>query len=764
MMVDDSPFMVQHSLICSLMSSPPVENAPVDKRQRARQLASHARSQGLAKFKGGALALVQEISGRGLLQLPLRRNDVERILTSDHWVDVEAAATPARRRRALIIAAEKLLRMIGDATAVPAPDGVDSLVPRRGIPIQPHLLLLAIQFAVAAHSQEEPADIIHERAGQITEWLRALLDFGSVIVSSPAIDCAAFVEAFVAPWRDFTKLAKAVFGLGPQSPVTAEPQDSPNPKTDSALQNAAAVVLHVAQGSRNLVAEAPGAETWWTLWTARVEKLKPSAPVPPRRDPIEAAVSTDSDYLSTASESGHAAAASSSDARNADIARAEYKIAQARTLLLKPRTRDIDRLREASAARLHQLVNEAFWGQFVSLLQQQPPDLSIIPGVVSTILDALVNAVPRRLRSRLQRDVHDAADWSVVSRRIASADADVICDLIRLISNKVLEFGAPARAADLIQRRDDILRTISHQQQGAMTVDLATSVATGLRFLADIVRQLQEDVTAFEMTAISQELAQSAVPLQRDYATRWMPPMPTWMASRRWLREINAVAGEGLALSLAHGVMLLVQSSGKAADARWANYPIELLRFSQATIFNVANVVQLSVMRLTLQVTITLILRQRLADAAKVQAACSAVDRLALSLLTNPEAFATTNAMSFKHSIRDEINGVLVPALTVPSPSSAGYLNDAEERSIFSAIDYLLDVESAQYRVFEQKVLQFMTFVADAQLGGGPMATAPCPPALSLVEVPSRNAALDIADLCRFEAEVMTPFLPSLLA
>ncbi|RNF00612.1 uncharacterized protein Tco025E_08760 [Trypanosoma conorhini] len=408
-----------------------------------------------------------------------------------------------------------------------------------------------------------------------------------------------------------------------------------------------------------------------------------------------------------------------------------------------------------------QLISSMNEAQLALLAEQcncHPPDLQNVPRFLKLIIDGLLNALPRRLRSQAEQEVRDVLDWRIVRRSVMGSPGN-IATLMRYVMRKVAEYGAPARAEETLKLAEDMSKDLE-----ACTPDLGTAVANAFRLMFSSIRQLHDDIAQYSLLVISQQLRENAVPYIREFISECLPKVDQWESSlvfvRRyfndervttWANSPVAVSATALTLaerqlrgSLLYGFLDLLRSSGLQVNDRWHDYPTECFYFEKKIVFFAANTVQENSLLLLLSGSVATVLRGKGVD--------SRVVNDILKQLHDKFRLLFADELTLPH-LKTSVTGLVDEALAQRKTLPA--LSENEITQLHGTVEKMTNTTGSLYVVFEKRILSFI----EAVLARGQSD----PPPLGLVTDSLRRLAALLQRVLVFNWEVYQPFYKEML-
>ncbi|RNF06653.1 hypothetical protein TraAM80_03849 [Trypanosoma rangeli] len=403
-------------------------------------------------------------------------------------------------------------------------------------------------------------------------------------------------------------------------------------------------------------------------------------------------------------------------------------------------------------------MNEAQLAMLAEQCNCHPPDLRSVPRFLKLVIDGLLNALPRRLRSQAEQEVRDVLDWRIVRRSVMGSPGNIAA-LMRYVMRKVTEYGAPAKAEETLKLAEDMSKDLE-----ACTPDLGTAVANAFRLMLSSIRQLHEDIAQYSLLVISQQLRDNAVPYIREFIAECLPKVDQWESSlafvrryfedervKAWTNSPIAVSATALTLEerqlrgcLRYGFLDLLRSSGIQGNDRWHDYPTESFYFEKKVIFYATNAVQENSLLLLLSGSIATVLRGKGVDSRIVNDILKQLhDKFRLLLLDE------LTLPHLKTSVTSLVDEALAQRKTLVA------LTENEITQLHGTVETMTNTTGSLYVVFEKRILSFI----EAILVQGQTD----PPPLGLVTDSLRRLAALLQHVLVFNWEVYQPFYKEML-
>jgi hypothetical protein len=394
-------------------------------------------------------------------------------------------------------------------------------------------------------------------------------------------------------------------------------------------------------------------------------------------------------------------------------------------------------------------VEETLWTAFREELGATPPNASRIPHLLRVVGDGLVEALPKKLRQRVGQEILDTFDWSTKKQGASSVlDTRSMVDVLQYVVDRIVEYGAPVRAAQVQREADSLKERIKSATLAGNKDTIADVVVEAMKFMFASVRRLHEDIAAFGMTIIAPELAKSAVASAKEFVRDWLPPLSdtSWASSKTWalsardaaIRAGSIVASGQFSHSdtesiVAHGLIALCASAKKAVTSRWADYPTNVLYFERPAVFASANTLQFCTLRLMITSTAALLLAQPnrktpgkpKLPAPQVQELIASLDaHLRMWLGMAPSETGETDVLSLTR-LKDEVTGDINHALLEHNHDAIQgrqvavgdvVLGDADVRVLQNVLDKVARTDSNEYIAFEQRITAAVSQAVQTQL------------------------------------------------
>ncbi|KAF5226845.1 hypothetical protein ECC02_000346 [Trypanosoma cruzi] len=403
-------------------------------------------------------------------------------------------------------------------------------------------------------------------------------------------------------------------------------------------------------------------------------------------------------------------------------------------------------------------MNEAQLAILAEQCNQNPPDLQNVHRFLKLIIEGLLNALPRRVRSRAEQEIRDVLDWRIVRRSVMGSPGNIAA-LMRYVMGKVAEYGAPAKAEETLKLAEDMRKDLE-----TCTPDLGTAVANAFRLMFTSIRQLHEDIAQYSLLFISQQLRGNAVTYIREFITECLPKVDQWESSltfiRRYLNDerVKAWANSSVAISatavteaerklrgaLLYGFLDIMRSGGLQVNDRWHDYPTECFYFEKKVVFFAANTVQENSLLLLLSGSIATVLRDKGVDSRVVSGILKQLhDKFRL-------LFSEQLTLS---SLKCSVTSLVNEALTQRQTLSA--LTESEVTQLDGIVEKMTNTTGSLYVVFEKRVLSFIEGI----LAHGQSDPAP----LGLVTDSLRRLTALLQHVLAFNWELYQPFYREML-
>ncbi|CCW61510.1 unnamed protein product [Phytomonas sp. EM1] len=405
----------------------------------------------------------------------------------------------------------------------------------------------------------------------------------------------------------------------------------------------------------------------------------------------------------------------------------EFKARKAFEAVLnyKPPKTTEERLREAVSLN----IDETQLAELERQLNQPTPVVNMIPQLLHLVQENLLQAVPARLRYRLEQQFRDALDWSWIIKR-TTRNQHAMSRIVQFIINHVAAYGAPAREEELKAECQKVCQNLDHQHP-----DLGTAVSEAFRFLFRSVHTLCRDVEECRLGIIAGELRNNAVTYIRAFIEEWLPAPRHWYSSITFLQKFinsqpvkdwavsqaacssTSLTGEERRLrgALRFGVVDLLRSGGCNSAERWEFLPGEIFYFEKSVIFSCANTVQECTLLLLLEGTASVMLSSRGFNHQQVSDALKALHEFFLELLTQDLKLNT-----LKQSVIDFLETRLSAGpfgeSSTQKPITSNTLSDAEKNVLNTTIDKMTDTKSSLYITFERKVIHYTELILSSTL------------------------------------------------
>ena len=726
---------------------------------------------------------------------PMNPEFVEQILVSDPRVcehcDFEVCAasktcavTGKPHRRSLIVAAEKLLKLIGDTRvnltkssgptatisndSVPAVAATNPSKAKRGISVNPQLFVLAYFNSVLDPHVDDIDPLLQQSAQHllhVTELLRAT-------VSSPRCDddvsyVTELLGTFAKAWLRYAKVADGAISLTPAERDTARSELitatrdtyistwnklqtmdrlSPDGITDEAAQllfflEALEVRLRSVGGDEeverlraHLERESTATSASGPPSTPEHRPAKPNAltgTVPvlqltqggtsgsetDRGDSEKPTRSTfgpslpplwhvDAEGISQPPTAAAAHQQTLKDTRE----RLEFRAAKA----YEAKTQFNITAQPAELASAIEALDDETLELLRSEINAAPPKLERVPAILNNIVSMLVEALPKKLRSRVGQELRDVLDWNMVRRSVRMNETN-ISEFFRYVVGKVIELGAPARVEELQAGAHLLTGRLARSEE-----DVGLTVADMFRFMTKAIKQLRSDVANFTLAVMNEELARNCITYQQEFFKECFSAPQRWNSTLNFLQQqINSTAGKDLLSSippmptavtdgerrlyaaLVAGTVDLLRSSTRTFESRWANLPLEGFYFERPILSECANTVQLSTLRLMLTGTVSMLIAPKKFNGAAVSEFLVELDKRFLEHInaTGPGAESPTLT-----SLVDLVSGEVAHFC---SNQVAGTMMSTTDNAVLrNVVGKMISTDSQQYMAFEERVLR----------------------------------------------------------
>ncbi|ORC90712.1 uncharacterized protein TM35_000071360 [Trypanosoma theileri] len=403
-------------------------------------------------------------------------------------------------------------------------------------------------------------------------------------------------------------------------------------------------------------------------------------------------------------------------------------------------------------------LNEAQFALLAEQCNRQPPDLQSIPRFLNLVIEGLLNALPRRLRSQTEQELRDVLDWRVVRRSVMGSPGNIAA-LMRYVMGKVVEYGSSARAEETRKLAEELGKNLE-----TCTPDLGTAVSNTFRVMLSSIRQLHEDVAQYSLMFITQQLRENAVSYIREFISECHANVDQWESSlsfirryfndirvKQWANSPAAVSVTALTEqekclrgSLLYGLLDLLRSGGIQSADRWHDYPTECFYFEKSVVFFAANTVQESSLLLLLSGSVSTVLRGKGIDSRVVNDILKQLHDKFIHLLSEQLTLVY---------LKSSVTSLIDDAITQKKVSTA--LTESEINQIHGAVDKMTDTTGPLYLAFEKRVISFI----EAILAHGQTD----PPPLGLVTDTLRRLASLLHHMLDFNWEVYQPFYKDML-
>jgi len=354
-------------------------------------------------------------------------------------------------------------------------------------------------------------------------------------------------------------------------------------------------------------------------------------------------------------------------------------------------------------------------------LNQNPPLLDRLPAALGAVADALVEALPKRLRGKVGREIQDVLDWSNVRRHVSRSEQYIV-ELMTYIISRVRELGAPAREAPLQEQCEALQRRLNLREE-----PLGTIVVAMLQFMLDAIRQLRQDISSFTLAMISNELSQHAETYHDEFLRDCLPDPADWTRTIDFFRYYNGKEFESdisrllqpptsddlrlgataltdneqrLRAVLFVGTMDLLRSANKSQEQRWNHFAAEAFVIEKNFLFQCANDIQKHTLRLFVSGTVSMLLHPKRPKAVPLADLLKHLD----TQLCNEWLQRSGTLIQLQQSIREEINSFL--CVEGHCEGAASLLSESEVGVLDGMLAKLTDVMAPQYAAFESRVMR----------------------------------------------------------
>ncbi len=358
-------------------------------------------------------------------------------------------------------------------------------------------------------------------------------------------------------------------------------------------------------------------------------------------------------------------------------------------------------------------IDDATLETLRSEINATPPKLERVPIILNNIVTMLVEALPKKLRSRIGQEVRDVLDWNMVRRAVRMNETN-IAELFKYVVGKVVELGAPARAEELQEgSRQLAARLVAAEDVGQVVADM-------LKFMARAIKQLRSDVANFTLTVMNAELSRNCVEFQREFFRSCYPPPQRWASTLGFFKQqlsspATAEVAAGLPpmamtlsleeqrmfAALISGSLDLLRSSTKVAESRWVSLPQEGFYFEKPIISSAASTVQLSALRLMLTATVSMILGSKKLSPAAVNQLLTNLDKSFVDHVSGADRSPEPPTIA---SITDIVSGAVAEFCANQTPPVT--MSATDMAVLRNVIGKMISTDSQQYIAFEDRVVR----------------------------------------------------------
>lgn len=760
--------------------------------------------------------LLRQLEGAGLLYDPVRRftaEAVEHVLMMDEWECKTCGMTQLRtcpetgkpHRRRLVRVAQEILRHIGSKTGqlvvrppkmLASMGGKSRLRSLRRIPMNPQALLLAYYYVVLPDGEVDR--IVSECALQLVELLEQLKLYGA---QEPVDEqyAIALLSSISVTWQEYVnKMAEDLHSLtiadrntcqevlvnGTKTAYVAAACELKKTPLNKDLENFVNLLRQrlarlvsredlkeleagVREKQQNIEEQEERLKRARKEVDGNLKSLNFQLVAPPLLSETNTSGSETEhvpilamgpaippDWYVDEQGRSRPPVVNAAQRRREEYIRLEFRAKKAYETVIKIPEQKNDFLKD-------QIISSLKEAQLDLLAQQcnlHPPDLRGVRYFLNLVIEGLLNVLPRRFRAQAEQEVRDVLDWRIVRRSVMGSPGN-IASLMRYVMGKIAEFGAPAKAEEIIGLAEEMSKNLE-----TCTPDLGTAVANAFRLMLSSIHQLHEDIVKYSLLYISQELRDNSVPFIREFISTCHAKVDQWESSVAFVRNYfneerikewasSPAAASATALtekerrlrgSLLYGFVDLLRSSRVQAGERWHDYPTECFYFEKAVVFYATNAVQENTLLLILTGTISTVLRGRGVDSRVVS---DILKQLHDGLL---KLFSEQLTLPYLKSSLTKLIDEELPRKNISSP-----LTEGEIAQLHGTVEKMTDTSGTLYVAFEKRVLSFIeSSVAHNQRDQAPLGL--------VTDSLSRLSAL-LQRALAFNWEVYQPFYKEML-
>jgi hypothetical protein len=203
--------------------------------------------------------------------------------------------------------------------------------------------------------------------------------------------------------------------------------------------------------------------------------------------------------------------------------------------------------------RVKEIMNNAFWDKVTDSMAGDKPDYSQLISLVKEVRDMLHELEPRQL---MKDDIVEKIDLEILSQLLGSGSPDqgaqYLGQILEYSLDMVRKLSAAAKEDEMKENHDKLLSELAASSEvgdkGASSFVIA--VVKGLRFVAEEIRELREEVSMARFHMATQPIVSGYAGveyLQQAFADRYGPPVdapPSLPLTLQWISAARSVAEE----------------------------------------------------------------------------------------------------------------------------------------------------------------------------------------------------------------------------
>lgn len=351
--------------------------------------------------------------------------------------------------------------------------------------------------------------------------------------------------------------------------------------------------------------------------------------------------------------------------------------------------------------------------ELATQINQDPPVTDFLRYMLILAQSSLVDALPPRIQPRVIEEFRSSMGMDQNPDAVDISVSRIIMHITD-ITEKVIEFGAPTRAESTRQELQKQCEAILKH-----TPNTGDAIANAFRFIFASIKQLHEDVAAYALLMVSDDLKINAVKYIREFITTCLPPPSAWKSTidfvskyynmeevTEWVHSprtenVTALSDKEHRLkgALLFGSLDLLRSGGRNGSNRWSLLPQEAFYFDKKVIFEAANAVQESTLLILLEGAVSSIFKGKGGSSANRTRMLYSLHRKIISLFSQDIRL---------EDLQREIL-IFIHTLLASEENKNTMLSIEEEEMVKSTIEKMADTEGPLYMSFEQKVLLFVS-------------------------------------------------------